>query len=126
LYLAELGIVKPMEEKKILTEIANTLKAMDKKLEKVVHTQTLLLESLSKPKPEEPKRTPIDVDALLNLPDHLRKSAMAVGELGSATAEQVGAQTGKTRAAESDYLNQLVKMGYLEKTRKGRSVVFSI
>jgi len=66
----------------------------------------------------------MDVETLLTLPDHLRKSAMTLSEFGEATAQQVARKTGRTRAAESDYLNQLVRMGLLTKRRKGRDVYF--
>lgn len=115
-----------METEKFLQEIIETLKDINKKIERIAHAQTLIVESLNRSKSEESKKLPLDVDALLSLPDHLRKTAMAVGELGSATAEHVAAQTGRTRAAESDYLNQLVKMSYLEKERRGRTVFFHI
>ncbi len=69
--------------------------------------------------------TPLDVETLLSLPDHLRKSAMTTSEFGEATAQQVARKTGRTRAAESDYLNQLVTMNLLTKKRKGRDVYFS-
>lgn len=115
-----------MEPEEFLQEIVGTLKDMKKKLERIAHTQTLILESLNRSQSEDSKKLPLGVEALLTLPDHLRKTAMAVGEVGSATAEQIATQTGRTRAAESDYLNQLVKMGYLEKERRGRTVFFSI
>jgi len=115
-----------METKDYLQEILKTLKDMNKKIERIAHSQTLISESLDRFKPEEPKKLPLDVDALLDLPDHLRRTIRAVGELGSASAEHVAAQTNKTRAAESDYLNQLVKIGYLQKERRGRTVFFSI
>jgi len=115
-----------MEQEKFLKEILEALKETNNKLERIAHAQTLILESLRRSESEESKKLPLDVDALLTLPDHLRKTAMAVGELGSATADEVATQTGRTRAAESDYLNQLVKMGYLKKERKGRTVFFGI
>ena len=64
---------------------------------------------------------------LLELPDILRKSIVAIGELGGvATAEEVAEKTGRVRNLESIYLNQLVRMDRLSKTRKGRRVFFSI
>jgi DNA-binding MarR family transcriptional regulator len=115
-----------MEPKDLLQEIVKTLNEINQKLERIANAQTQILESLERTESEESKKLPLDVDALLTLPDHLRRTAMAVGELESATADQIAAQTGRTRAAESDYLNQLVKMGYLQKERKGRTVFFSI
>ena len=68
----------------------------------------------------------LDVMTLLSLPDHLRKTATAVCKLGKATADEVADETGRTRAMESAYLNQLVRMGYLKKERVGRKVYFYV
>jgi hypothetical protein len=62
---------------------------------------------------------------LLSLPDHLRKTAIVVCQLGEANAVEVAARSGRARAAESDYLNQLARMGILEKRRKGRESYFT-
>lgn len=68
----------------------------------------------------------LDVMTLLSLPDHLRKTAVAICKLGHATAEEVSEQTKRARAVESGYLNQLVLMGYLKKERKGRKAFFFV
>ena len=68
----------------------------------------------------------LDVMTLLSLPDHLRKTASMVCEKGKTTADEVAKMTQKARAVESSYLNQLVRMGYLKKERKGRQVLFSV
>ena len=62
---------------------------------------------------------------LLSLPDHLRKTAIIVCQLGEANAAEVAAKSGRARAAESDYLNQLARMGILGKRRKGRESYFT-
>jgi hypothetical protein len=62
---------------------------------------------------------------LLALPDHLRKTAIIVCQLEEANATEVAARSGRARAAESDYLNQLTRMGVLEKRRKGRESYFT-
>ncbi|MDR2708260.1 MAG: transcriptional regulator [Nitrososphaerota archaeon] len=69
---------------------------------------------------------PLDVITLLNLPDHLRKTAVAMCRNGRATAEEIANQTNRARAMESSYLNQLVIMGYLKKQRKGKKTLFYI
>lgn len=66
----------------------------------------------------------LDVMALLSLPDHLRKSALIIVKLGKAMAEDVAKETGRARAIESAYLNQLVRMGYLKRVREGKRVYF--
>jgi len=63
---------------------------------------------------------------LLSLPDHLRKTAIIVCQLGEASAVEVAARSGRARAAESDYLNQLARMGLLKKRRKGRESYFTV
>ena len=68
----------------------------------------------------------LDVMTLLSLPDHLRTSASTLFELGTATADEVSNVTNKERAVESNYLNQLVRMGHVEKFREGRKVIFRI
>jgi len=75
--------------------------------------------------PPIPLPTEIPIN-LLNLPDHLKKSAIKAYELRNATAYQVSLATGRKRAVESAYLNQLVTMGYLKKERKGREVYFYV
>jgi len=62
---------------------------------------------------------------LLSLPDHLRKTAIIVCQLREANAGEVAARSGRARAAESDYLNQLARMGILGKRRKGRESYFT-
>jgi len=78
------------------------------------------------PPVDEVKFETLDVMTLLSLPDHLRKTATAVCSLGRATAEEISKDTSRARAVESGYLNQLVRMGYLKKERKGRTVFFSV
>lgn len=68
----------------------------------------------------------LDVMTLLSLPDHLRKTAIAICKLGRATAQEVAEQTKRARAVESGYLNQLVLMSYLKKERKGRKAYFFV
>ena len=73
-----------------------------------------------------PEDMPLDVTTLLSLPDHLRKSALALSTLREATATDLSKETNRVRAVESDYLNQLVSMGLVKKKRKGRDVYFYV
>jgi len=83
-------------------------------------------ERLLKPSVEVEVPRALDVLSLLKLPDHLRKTAMALDRLGEATANEVAKVTGRERAVESAYLNQLARMGYVKKKRAGRKVVFTV
>jgi predicted transcriptional regulator len=68
----------------------------------------------------------LDIMTLLSLPDHLRKTALTLIKLGKATAEDVAKETGRARAIESAYLNQLVRMGYVWRERVGKRVYFTV
>ncbi len=68
----------------------------------------------------------LDVMTLLGLSDHLRKTASIVCDKGRVSALDVSDLTRRSRAVESGYLNQLVRMGYLRKDRGGRRVYFSV
>ncbi len=68
----------------------------------------------------------LDVMTLLTLPEHLRTTATTLFELGTATADSVAEITKKERAVESNYLNQLVRMGHVKKQRLGRKVYFLV
>jgi len=50
---------------------------------------------------------------------------LAVIALGEANATEVSEQTGKSRASESDHLNQLERMSYLKRRHESREVYFS-
>lgn len=98
-----------------LKKIKRKLIDIDKKLEQLLRLQT----------PRASRRTYVPT-TLAALPEHLRKTALAIATMGQATAEEIAAKTGRTRAAESDYLNQLASRGFLEKERKGREVHFQV
>ena len=85
------------------------------------HGRNRLNTSLQRTSPDA-----LDVMTLLSLPDHLRKTATAVSSLGETTAEEVARETGRVRALESGYLNQLERMGHFKKRKRGRKTYFSI
>ena len=63
---------------------------------------------------------------LLKLPDTLRLSMVAMIKLKEATTSGVAQETNRSRSVESIHLNQLERMGYLEKYRKRRKIFFRI
>jgi hypothetical protein len=69
---------------------------------------------------------PIDVpeSALFTLPDHLRRTYVVVASKGECSAVNVSNLTGRCRAIESNYLNQLSRMGWLNKRRISKAVHF--
>lgn len=66
----------------------------------------------------------IEISDLLQLPDHLRETLIGLSEMSEATAGEVAEKTGRVRNIESVYLNQLERMGLVEKYRKGRRIYF--
>jgi DNA-binding transcriptional regulator GbsR (MarR family) len=110
---------KPLQ---VLEKIRENLEKLNEKMEVMIELQKhdkKDLQSLS-------SEAPLDVMTLLSMPDHLRKTAMAVCRLGRATADEIAEQTRRARAVESAYLNQLVIMGHLKKERKGRKAYFYV
>jgi ArsR family transcriptional regulator, lead/cadmium/zinc/bismuth-responsive transcriptional repressor len=63
--------------------------------------------------------TPLKVSEskLISLPDHLRQTYVVVLQKGECCATTVSNHTGRCRAIESNYLNQLLRMGWLKKRR---------
>ena len=76
-------------------------------------------------KPDLSKLEKDELIRLMDLPNHLRKTMLVVIALGEATATDVSKQTGKSRSSESDYMNQLERMGYLKRRYAERKVYFS-
>jgi len=74
----------------------------------------------------DPQPLKIPESELLSLPDHLRKTYMAVASKGEPTATEVSNLTGRCRAIESNYLNQLVRIGWLTKRRKSKDICFRL
>ena len=106
----------------VLEKIKENLERLNEKMEVMIelqkHDRKDVQQSLAD--------APLDVMTLLSMPDHLRKTAMALCRLGRATADEIAQQTQRARAVESAYLNQLVIMGYLKKERNGRKAYFYV
>ncbi|MBW3581946.1 MAG: transcriptional regulator [Euryarchaeota archaeon] len=106
------------QQVKLLTEIARGIKDLNKRINDLVEMQAKILESRQSATPKALKQEePLDALTLLELPDHLRRTAMALHQLGRATAETVSDMTGNSRSIESAYLNQLQRQGYIHKER---------
>jgi hypothetical protein len=71
-----------------------------------------------------PPPLPVAHSELISLPDHLRKTFVIVASKGECDAVQVSNMTGRCRAIESNYLNQLSRMGWLNKRRISKAVHF--
>jgi ArsR family transcriptional regulator, lead/cadmium/zinc/bismuth-responsive transcriptional repressor len=101
---------KAMDEKEILDQLAEINKKIDYIIANMNAHDTI---------------KGVDSLTLLHLPGHLQKTALALMQLaGKATAADISEKTGRERAVESSYLNQLVVMGLIKKERKGRNTFF--
>jgi predicted transcriptional regulator len=109
----------------LLKKMNRNMELISKKLDRLIELQRpgSQIARLGVSLPED---MPLDVTTLLSLPDHLRKSALALSTLREATATDLSKETNRVRAVESDYLNQLVSMGLVKKKRKGRDVYFYV
>ena len=73
-----------------------------------------------------PRPLEISESELFSLPDHLRKTYMAVASKGESTATEVSDLTGRCRSIESNYLNQLVRIGWLTRRRNSKCICFRL
>lgn len=71
-----------------------------------------------------PQPMEIEDTELLQLPDHLRRTYLTVASRGECDAAVVSNLTGRCRAVESNYLNQLARMGWLNKRRISKAIHF--
>jgi hypothetical protein len=71
-----------------------------------------------------PSPVEISESKLLILPDNLRKTYMIVASKGESSAAEVSNLSGRCRCIESNYLNQLVRMGWLSKRRVSKTIHF--
>ncbi len=73
---------------------------------------------------QRPQPLNVSESMLLSLPDNLRKTYLIVASEGESSATRVSDLTGRSRAIESSYLNQLVRMGWLTKRRNSKTLHF--
>ncbi len=73
-----------------------------------------------------PRPLEISESELFLLPDHLRKTYLTVMSKGECNATEVSDLTRRCRAMESNYLNQLVRMGWLTKRRDSKTTRFCL
>jgi hypothetical protein len=114
--------VVPMEspESKYLLElIVEQLRLLSQKIDTLI--------DLQQPRLGNPDLgTMLDASLMMELPDHLRKTAIILTKLSRATAEDIARISKRARAVESAYLNSLCLMGWVKKERKGRKAFFWI
>ena len=122
----------PFSEKEpSLANIVDELNLLNHKLDSLIEVSLEILK-MNKELSQKSKSTKTKLDlepdtmSLLSLPSFLRKTVMVLYQLEKATADDLARETGRLRAVESASANQLVRMGYLKKSRSGRDVYFYI
>jgi hypothetical protein len=73
-----------------------------------------------------PRPLQITESELFSLPDHLRKTYLIVMSKGACSATEVSNLSRRCRAMESNYLNQLARMGWLTKRRDSKTLRFCL
>jgi len=99
--------------------IEETLKRIEEKLEKIETDIAQIRRQVLETDLKNSK-------SLIDLPDHLRKTALGLMKIGQGTANDVSKYTTRARAVESDYLNQLERQGFVTSFRRSRQKFFSI
>lgn len=98
---------------KNLVEISDGIAYLNKKLDKLLEIHSMPNCQIS-----------ADISDILNLPKHLQETYLALHKIKRGCAEDVSKITKKARAVESHYLNQLVNIGKVLRTRNGKKVIF--
>jgi hypothetical protein len=72
--------------------------------------------------------SPIEISEskLISIPNHLRKTLLSVAAKGECDATIASNNTGRCRALESNYLNQLARMGWLNKRKLSKTTIYSL
>jgi ArsR family transcriptional regulator, lead/cadmium/zinc/bismuth-responsive transcriptional repressor len=116
-----------VEEKLAETQLilAEMMETVTKSLQKINENINEIIHSL-KTDLAKANSGSFEPSVMLEFPDHMRITVRALLELGRATAEEVSKKTRRSRPLESSYLNQLMRMGYVEKEKKGQFTYYKI
>jgi len=120
---------QPAELQSVLEKLEKEISSMKFMLEQILSLQQQLVEKARIKVGQEESELPADglnISILLRLPDHLRKTMLALAKLVEARADEVAEITQRARAIESGYLNQLVRLGYVKKVRRKHQIYFTI
>jgi hypothetical protein len=104
--------------------LQDTLVRLDRILEELVNIRHRLDDIERTVSSWNPQPLPIPESELFSLPDNLRKTYLIIASKGECSATQVSVLTGRSRAIESSYLNQLARMGWLIKRRNSKTLQF--
>lgn len=68
----------------------------------------------------------LDAIAILSLPNHLRRSALAILKISKGHVSSISEITGNDENVESTYLEELTKMGYLRKQKTKSEINYEL
>ncbi len=108
-----------MDNDKQLSEILDTVKRIERFLYSIAPSKTQLLKDI--------RVVNLSLDQqriILNLPAHMQKTAVPMLDGKARTADDLSLITSRNRAMESAYLNQLERMGLVEKSWAGKHTIF--
>lgn len=105
-----------------IKELSEKIDELDIRLK---HLEQVVLQSQG-PTASDVAKPSFDMAQLFDLPDSLRKTLRAMQSLVEADAQTVAPKTERSRTVENIYLNQLTRLGYLTKARKGRKTFFKL
>ncbi|MEN3035215.1 MAG: transcriptional regulator [Candidatus Methanosuratincola sp.] len=120
---------QPAELQPVLEKLEKEISSIKFMLEQILSLQQQLIEKAKNKGGQGDSELPadgLDISILLRLPDHLRKTMLALAKLVEARADEVAEITQRARAIESGYLNQLVRLGYVKKVRRKHQIYFTI
>jgi len=120
---------QPAELQPVLEKLEKEISSIKFMLEQILSLQQQLVQRGRVKDGQGESELPadgLDISILLRLPDHLRKTMLALAKLVEARADEVADITQRARAIESGYLNQLVRLGYVKKVRKKHQIYFTI
>ncbi len=101
-------------------EVSERIKRIEERLEALERIVQILQSSIST------SQTSVNMKDLLALPVSLQKTMLTIQELGEATSSEVSDRTGRDRSVETIYLNQLERLGFLSKERRGHRYYFKV
>jgi hypothetical protein len=108
----------------VLMKVTRTLVRLDRIFEELMNIRQRLDDIERTISNWNPQPLPLPESELFSLPDNLRKTYLIVASKGECSATQVSNLTGRSRAIESSYLNQLARMGWLIKRRNSKTLQF--
>ncbi|MEJ5293254.1 MAG: hypothetical protein WHS82_06625 [Candidatus Methanosuratincola sp.] len=120
---------QPAELQPVLEKLEKEISSIKFMLEQILSLQQQLVQKVRVKDGQGESELPadgLDISILLRLPDHLRKTMLALAKLVEARADEVADITQRARAIESGYLNQLVRLGYVKKVRRKHQIYFTI